>query len=454
MFSFVSANSETMITIENDSEKITIGRYIELIEDKKGILTIKDVSAITEGWKFLDSDIVHRGYSESVWWFRLTVENKSNDDLYIEFNRPFIHEIDFFEARGKKGYRTVHSGAKYPFYNRKIKDINFIFKITKSKVPATVYFRVKSYTLISYKIDIWTHQAFLSRLYEKIAPFWAYFGLLSVMFLLDLFIFISNRDKNYLYLGILILSWLCYQTSAYGFGFMYIWQDSPEINFTVMQITITLIIISVGLFIRSFLKTKSEFPVFHKAIKFYIAAAIIMIPVIIYNPKGILKPLLTLGSIALTINISFSIVALLKGSRPARFLVAAFSINFISNILSILIGMGFISFALTGVEFTRFGSLSIVIFLTLGVIDNLNTMKKNLQKNEVIIKNKNLELTKSNMDLAETNEELSATNEELEAMNCQMEDMFVTLQQSEKNSGLSLKMPVMQFLFTILMEKF
>ena len=134
-----SAFSETPPVILNEDKVFyEIGLHLDILEDKSGKLTIDDVTSSKWSGQFVrsQSKIPNFGFSNSSYWARVRVLNKTNKNLWIlSHNHVTQDEITLY--RFKSGWTPSTTGDVHSFKTREIRDKSFSFEI---KPDDTLYF--------------------------------------------------------------------------------------------------------------------------------------------------------------------------------------------------------------------------------------------------------------------------------------------------------------------------
>lgn len=169
----------------------------ESIQNKKTLLVWQNLDLQTEGFNF--------GFTQSSYWLRLTIDNKSPLPLekILELSKARINYVDFYQEGPDGRLNTVKTGDLLPFASRPYPSRFFVFPV---KIPAysqtVLYLRVQSEAALVLPIKLWEPSAYYKSEQLTYALQAMYVGLAIGMILLNLLIYISIKDLNYLlYVG-------------------------------------------------------------------------------------------------------------------------------------------------------------------------------------------------------------------------------------------------------------
>ncbi|HXA02973.1 MAG TPA: sensor histidine kinase, partial [Cytophagaceae bacterium] len=206
-----------------------------------------------------------------------------------------------------------------------------------------------------------------------------------------------------------------------GIGFQYIWPDYPPLNAYGPAIAIYCMVVWMLLYAQSFLETRIHAPFIHKVIYGILILRTIIFLVgifvdlhIIYNTAIDLVPL--------AIIYYAGILTWVRGYRPARFYVFAFTVLFIGFIVSSLQQFFIISHNVFTVYSYNLGVFGEMILLSLALADRIKILRKDKEQaqQETILQLTENEALKDklNKDLedkvSERTQELKEKNEQLD----------------------------------------
>ncbi len=169
------------ISVNESFHKITIGTYIEYLEDKDKKSTIDQVVNRND-WIQSKSASLNFGFTPSVYWFRFTIDNTGTGpmDLFLEITYPMLNYVDFYiPADG--GYRAVKTGNKYPFNHREIEDKNFLFQLKEAPGSHTYYMRIETEGSLNFIPVLMSQKSYIAGINSQLPLIWIYYGLMLIM---------------------------------------------------------------------------------------------------------------------------------------------------------------------------------------------------------------------------------------------------------------------------------
>lgn len=227
-FYSVNLYSFKPILITDDFKSISLGNYISLYEDKEGKLDINTIQSPEIKWFSSSKESPSFGFTKSVFWVKYQIQNSSpkKKTLYLEINYPMIDKVEMFAIQSNNTHLYLVGGDSFPFYQRLINYKHIVFPTEISNNSNAIFF-LKFTTDSSMNIDLVLHNSlpFVDHvIYEQVAHGF-YFGILFIMLFYNLFIYISTRDKSYLYFVLFISFFFMFMFTLRGYSFQYLWTD-------------------------------------------------------------------------------------------------------------------------------------------------------------------------------------------------------------------------------------
>jgi len=252
------ANTKDLIITEKGD--IFTDFEVETYEDKSASQSFSEIKKA----KFAPhSNRISTGYSTSVFWFRFTLINKSNQDLiyFAEFTENAAHKVHAFISQQKPfNFSEERQGVAYLALGDSSDELlkpKFQINI-KSGETKTVYLNIlgryanfTSFNIIdtptinSYKV---THTGFYS----------LYFGAILAILIYNLAIFGFVREITYLYYTLYVASFLTWQLCENGF-FPFD-RFSSASHFYLNGLSIPIGLAFLVCFARTILETKTRLP--------------------------------------------------------------------------------------------------------------------------------------------------------------------------------------------------
>ncbi|MCE9596772.1 MAG: adenylate cyclase [Spirochaetia bacterium] len=354
-----------------------IGQEVEVLEDPGGILTIEDVRSGPASHQFHpgESPALNYGFTHSAYWIRFRLSNHSNQPAWLlQIAFPLIDQVDFY--REEKKATNVSVGMTYPFAAREFQHRTFVFRLKPDPEGSTYYMRFKNEDSMQIPLILWTPDAFFAADHNEQLILGGYYGILGVMAVYNFFLFLSLRDKGYLYYIIYISFFGLFLLSQYGLAYEYLWPTWNTIARKLNPVLAAALEASTLLFTRTFLNTRINTPGLDRVLR------IVLVGAAIASPLGFFLNLTHAAVLVVVFGLAASIGALIAGVltlqtgyRPARYFLTAFVLLIVGAILYALKTFGAIPVSFVSQYGMQLGSALEVTLLSLGLADRMNILR-------------------------------------------------------------------------------
>jgi len=363
--------------LSNISETEPLAPWLFYYEDVEGAKTITDVQVMPEvKWTRNNDRTPNYSYSDSVYWFRADLSNIGVDRLngIAEVSNPLLNDIEFYFVKEGEISRYGVSGSRHTFRNRSLPHRSFLFQFElESKQQGTVYFRVKSQS--SFQVPILVASEFKYFEYDQfdLSMKFAYYGMMAVIILFNLFLYFSLREPVYLVYITFIFGFAVQQFSMHGFVTEKIWPNHPEIQEYMVLFFMPFTMFFALEFTRRFLSLDRYSPRVNNFLKVYQIITIFIAALVFFADYALVGR--TVAIAAVVVSLTCLIVGpyqWIKGQSIARYYsiawicVAAGSALLALNKLGVVPRTGLTENGLLA------GSAAEAILLSFALADRLN----------------------------------------------------------------------------------
>ncbi len=433
----VPVSGAEYLDLRHDMKGIPLFEDMQIQEDRGGKFTLEDILSPTRRQYFLKGkeDLLSRGFTKSVWWIRLPVQNTSPRELkwFLEVGYPLISDIELYRVRNGRLMATEQAGTDYPFSRRKVNSRKFIFPLTEEPRSRTEYFfRFKSKGSMNLQLYSWTGDALRDGIQKEHLIIGLYYGAVLVMLIYNFFLFFSTREKSYLYYFFYYSSFFLFQASLNGLASQYLWPEAVWWSGNSLSFLILVSLIFAMNFCRSFLKLRENIPRMNEIFFVIILLDLVLIPfsfLINYVVMVSIAMILTLLT-ALLVTVALSIT-LYQGFKPARYYAVAWSFFWIGVVLYALKTFTILPETFLTTWSMQSASMLEIILISFGLADRINYISREMEK-----MNENLEVL-----VADRTKEMNSILIELEKRDVEMQRELKLA--ADIQSGILPEMPFM-----------
>ena len=391
------------------------------------------------------TNTLNYGLTKSAYWLKIKITNLSDDDdLLFKIQNGTITEATMYDLPLKGVER--HIGDLVPFSAR---EYNTQFPVYRVRLPrgtrGEYLLRLATNAVMDIPMTVDKEVTVLESINNDQLFFGIYFGIIMVMFFYNIFIYLTVRDKNYLYYVMYILVVGLLQATLKGYSSKFLWPESAVLKLQVPNILIALSGVFSIFFVFNFLNlrrySKTLFYALWALNVAYFAGIIVSLTGNFVMAQQMLQGIA--GLVAITMMIA-GIFIYRKGYRPAIFFTVSWSFFLAGVVIYILKDAGVFPFNTFTSNAILIGSSLEVALLSFALADKINTYRKEkeesqaialeaLKENEKIITEQNIVLERK---VNERTHELNLSNQELNKAMKELKEAETQLVESEKMASL------------------
>ncbi len=380
---FLYANSSTLV-LENGFS-FNENFEISYLKDSSNSLNIQEIANSNDFQKH--SNKFSLGYLKDTIWIKVDLKNKSSkEDFILSLNEHFYEKANMhYFDKSENLWKTLKNGVFTPIKERNIETskLAFNFKIQQNS-SQTIFVELKAKYPYFGNIAVYSKDYFFaSRILNIDSFFILQFGILLIIIIFNLFLWLSLKEKVYIYYVGYAFFALVYLINISG---LLIYFDLQHYMYK-LHFSVSLCIIFLSLFSIEYFEAKRYFKASVFVIKILILLLFVfafMMVAVSYSPwNNYMNHIITIILITLIVS---SIKIYKKGQYFLKYYIFAISIYFTSVIIFILFLMGIIEYN----YFNRYAyiyclSLEIIVFAL--ILSNRYNIIKNEQiktQNELI----------------------------------------------------------------------
>ena len=376
--------SQEIVTLNKDKPYTRIGKSVFYLTDSERKLSFDEIRTSAMSSKFIKSEqeANNLGNKDMAVWNYFTIYNPTNENWLLQVESYNVDTLEFYYPDSATGqYKKVISGRYLPFSKRKYKSTYHVFDLPAAiNDTSTFYLKVDTYYM-QYPLSIITRSEFVAEAHRRDLFTGIYYGLVIVFMIYNFFVFLSVRDKDYLYYvvyiffnAILIAQLKGFTAELYGDRFHFLWNYAPGI------IAITSIVSFI--FTRRILETRTRARKWDRFIVGFFFPAFLMIIFLSTVGKNLYASLMNqfVGMLALIFLFSIAIKIYRSGFKPARFYIIACFFYFLGVLLFTLKGLALLPFNFITNNAIEIGSTLQMIMFSFVIGDRLKIFKDEKEK--------------------------------------------------------------------------
>lgn len=374
------------LDFDESTRTLPLGHVMQVYEDVDGSASIEQVSSAAFADRFhrQSEAVLNAGYSRSVFWLRVDLRYVPKDpeavgNWLLELAYPPMDSIELFLADSNGRFRLTQStGDELPYSVREIKQNNYVFAIPfPANQTTTAYLRIHSEGSVQAPLNLWSYTAYLEDQPTRLYVLGLIYGVLLGMLVYNLFIYLSVRDRSYLYYILYIASFGLYQVSVNGAGVQYFWPENPWWANAATPFLIGSAALFGSQFARSFLQTAEHSRWLDRLLMVLMGVGVVTMMLSLTATYGMALRLATALALVFTVVIfSAGLIAWWRGLRLARYFIIAWTAFLAGGIVNTLMVLGYLPNVFITMYASQIGSALEVGLLSLALADRINSMRE------------------------------------------------------------------------------
>ena len=311
------------LVLGNTTDSAPLSGHIDVLEDKSGKLTIEEARSPAMAARFRADNrkVLNFGVTSSVYWLRFSISNESAaaKRWLLDLDFPHMDYLDLYLPGAGGDIERMQAGDMRPMSIRKLRNRNPVFPLDITTVPETFYLRIDPGGRVIIPLTVWSPEAFSRKEQRSGLSDGCFFGAMLVMLVYNFFVFLSLRDRNYLYYILDIFFLTLYLAVIRGYLIDFVSGEMPLVS-SYSAVLVAPGILAGSLFCRNFLQTGRNVPTIDRVIKFWMCVALLSIPAIfVVSPEGWKRAMTLVAPCASITAMVAGVVCFQRGFRPARY---------------------------------------------------------------------------------------------------------------------------------------
>lgn len=418
LFSFFTSFGQKPIELTDDYPYHNIGKSISYFKDQSTGLSFDAVESAYKSGKFTlsDEEILNFGNSAAAVWLKVDYLNKTDGSAFLVIDVPNIESIDVFERLPGGKLSHLRSGSLSGKTRGVVASNNFVFHLPVSPAHGislqSVYIRVRTNNILLLPVKLATSESIIANGSVKTRFEAMYIGALVILFLFNLFLYLSFKDNIYfiysIYIGA-VFFYMVFYLRGYGYVFG---QDFRTFINLYPHIFLSVSCLAAAVFSIHFLDIRKQLPKAIIVFKILIACWLAVFVVSALGYKSAISTavnyLLTVSSLILWV---FGFLTYSKGHKPALYYILAWAFVCVSIFILTLNIAGIIAYQDYTFLIIPAGTTIELLLLSFALGDRFNTIRKQnirlittqKERLEKLVQGRTMKLRESVKMLEETN---------------------------------------------------
>jgi hypothetical protein len=213
---------------------ISLGLYLDHLEDPSGELSIEDVQQLQSQWQRSAQSIPTLGFSSSAHWFSVSISGDEimGMELVLSIEAPSVDRVELYIQQDNRTIASYLAGDTVPLSQQtaRYRIPVFPIEIGADASDTQIFFRVRSQAGIELPVYLTTMQQLLEEQQVEIAFIGGLFSFFLVCFIVSLVIYYFQRDPQFLGYSLFFGGSIVFLLTYTGMGKAWLWGETIELT--------------------------------------------------------------------------------------------------------------------------------------------------------------------------------------------------------------------------------
>lgn len=314
------------------AQPLSLGLQVQLLEDRARTLAWDEVVADRAlPWQASTMEVLNFSFSASAWWVRLALENPTTEPMtrVLELAMPLQDDVQVRWHVAGRPPQFWHTGDRQPFDQRPVPHRYPVFRLDlPAHSQGVLWLRLDTHDGLfeAIPLKLWQPDAFVDHGLTETLLLGAYFGANALLMTYMLVAGWLSRERIFVLYALYLGSFLFWNFSFLGFGFAYLWPNSPKFNNVVLGVSAVAIFASLTAFAARFMQTRRQAPRWHRVNLVLLGlVALHLVPSLLDWYAATFRTLLPLSGLLLLTLLSTSVLLAWRGQTEARLYLLAWA---------------------------------------------------------------------------------------------------------------------------------
>jgi signal transduction histidine kinase len=273
------------LTVDSQTRQVNLLPFVEIYKDPSGLLEIEDVlepaiQALFSPPPAQDSEL-NFGFTNATYWIRLTLQSapEAAENWILEVPYLSLSQLTLYTPEQP----PIQVGTNLSANNKPIFYPLYAFPLTLKQVPQVFYLKVRSDYALTVPMTLWSTSEFSREFSDKLLSQALYFGGLLTLALYNFLLYLSLRDRSYLYYSLFAMTLGMGMFSGNGYGRLYLWPNAETWDLYAQTTFFSLAGALSAYFTCSFLRTRETTPRLHRWLQIFAAIYLVIAALLVLS---------------------------------------------------------------------------------------------------------------------------------------------------------------------------
>jgi PAS domain-containing protein/HPt (histidine-containing phosphotransfer) domain-containing protein len=321
------------------------------------------------------------GFTGNAYWYKFSAKNTSTSarEWYFGLEYPLVNHIDLYYPGADGQWVRREAGNALEFEKRDLKNRFIYLKLDFAPGEQKDFFlRLQTDGSSEFRM-VFKDLPTIAKADHDVQYYMGIcMGLPLIIAAYYFVMMINTRQADPMWLCIFLLSLFLFRMTINGFAYEYLWPNAPDLAHSAVAFSVPLVFLTAALTTHSFLPM-ANYPRYRMVLRAFMVINGTFAILSFVLPYRMLKVYTMVGIITAAVIIATSVYSQMKGFRPARYFVYAWSAMLVGSITFGLQKLGVLPVTFLGTYGPEIATVMQTILMALGVSDKINDTNRQLQ---------------------------------------------------------------------------
>jgi 7TMR-DISM extracellular 2 len=191
------------ITLIDALNEVAVSYNCLVFEDPNHQFSEQDIfsSDFQKNFQKTTLSIPNFGYGTSDIWIKINLKNNSTKHWFLEIDNPRVNYLSFFLVKNNQCIYQAKTGDSQSFSSYQIADRNLFFDLkVRQNESYTIFLKANGSEDLKFPMTFWEERKLYQHLANRNLIWGIYFGFIFLISLYNFFLWLTIRDKTYIFL--------------------------------------------------------------------------------------------------------------------------------------------------------------------------------------------------------------------------------------------------------------
>ena len=259
----LSSQVQAALQVSQCNQTITMrDSHWQVYKDHRAVQTFTEVQGLAEDvWQPADRSAFAPGFTRAAYWYRTTIDNQAQAPCryWLDLDSQRVTDMQMYTQQAGSAWQAERAGVAYPVQQWSSAQLNPALPVVLAPASTThIVLRLSSAHTFAVDPQLLPQHALIKSRMTQTMFDGMTFGVLCLLIILSLFVGYFYQLQVLLVLAVAVLAYAAYTVLLAGYGFVYLWPQSVQLNAYMVMIVEAITRVCMLAYLRVLLQVKKQ----------------------------------------------------------------------------------------------------------------------------------------------------------------------------------------------------